>query len=243
VCAHADARELTLPIRAEILEIEIAEGDTGNAPRSGELERFGHERGVRVVRARRGQEHLVQREPHRLRLRVEDAFSNRVHGDAAVLCCERRQQPGDLESFFAPKHVERPRAVFAAAPREQDFWLRGHAASYHGASGESLGYRGKRSDEMPKDLWCVYILRCADGTLYTGITNDVDGRLAAHNSGKGAKYTASRSPVTLAYVTHVADRSAASRLERKIKRLARSKKLALIASNTAVDVDSALFGR
>ena len=78
--------------------------------------------------------------------------------------------------------------------------------------------------------WFVYILRCADGTLYTGITNDVPARLAAHNSGKGAKYTASRLPVALAYAAEVPDRAEASRRESRIKRLSRAEKLALVAS-------------
>lgn len=75
----------------------------------------------------------------------------------------------------------------------------------------------------------VYILRCADGTLYTGITDDVERRLAAHNSGKGAKYTRGRGPVELVYREEAADKSAALRRELAIKRLSRAEKLALIA--------------
>jgi putative endonuclease len=78
--------------------------------------------------------------------------------------------------------------------------------------------------------WYVYILRCGDGTLYTGITTDVARRLAAHNLGRGAKYTRSRLPVALAWVTAVAGRGAASRLEREIKRLSHAQKLDLVAS-------------
>jgi putative endonuclease len=77
--------------------------------------------------------------------------------------------------------------------------------------------------------WYVYIARCADGTLYTGITNDVARRIAAHNSGKGSKYTAARRPVTLVHLAPAADRSEASRIERRTKRLTRAQKLALIA--------------
>ena len=53
--------------------------------------------------------------------------------------------------------------------------------------------------------WWVYILRCADGTLYTGATNDLDRRLAAHNAGRGAKYTRARRPVALVYREAAAD--------------------------------------
>lgn len=74
----------------------------------------------------------------------------------------------------------------------------------------------------------VYLLRCADGTLYTGCTNDLSRRLAAHNSGKGAKYTRSRRPVELVYREEVPDKSAALRREAAIKRLSRKEKLALI---------------
>lgn len=79
--------------------------------------------------------------------------------------------------------------------------------------------------------WYVYILRCADGTLYTGITNDVAHRLDSHNRGQGAKYTRSRRPVELACTFEAADRGAASRLERQLKKLPRARKLALIAAS------------
>ena len=76
--------------------------------------------------------------------------------------------------------------------------------------------------------YLVYILRCGDGTLYTGCTNDLPRRLQAHQSGRGAKYTRSRLPVELVYQEAVPDRSAA--LRRAIKRLDRRRKLALIAA-------------
>ena len=76
--------------------------------------------------------------------------------------------------------------------------------------------------------WTVYILRCGDGSLYTGCTNDLPRRLAAHQRGKGAKYTRSRPPVALVYREAAADKSAALRREAAIKRLPRAKKLALI---------------
>lgn len=74
----------------------------------------------------------------------------------------------------------------------------------------------------------VYILRCRDGSLYTGSTNDIQRRLSVHQSGKGAKYTRSRLPVALAYWEELSDKSAALRREAAIKRLPRSGKLALI---------------
>ena len=73
--------------------------------------------------------------------------------------------------------------------------------------------------------YLVYILRCGDGTLYTGCTNDLPRRLQAHQSGRGAKYTRSRLPVELVYQEAVPDRSEAA-----IKRLDRRRKLALIAA-------------
>lgn len=82
--------------------------------------------------------------------------------------------------------------------------------------------------------WFVYMLRCADGTLYTGITTDVDRRVAEHNgdSGLGARYTRSRRPVTLAHVEPARDRAEAARREAAIKQLDRARKLALCKPNT-----------
>jgi predicted GIY-YIG superfamily endonuclease len=77
------------------------------------------------------------------------------------------------------------------------------------------------------EAW-VYILRCADGTLYTGWTFDTEARLSAHNSGKGARYTASRLPVEMVYRERVASKSDALRRERRIKRMRRSAKEQLI---------------
>lgn len=76
--------------------------------------------------------------------------------------------------------------------------------------------------------WVCYVLQCADGTLYTGITNDLERRLAAHNAGEGAKYTRGRTPVTLAYCEACSDKSAALKREIDIKGLPRTKKLALV---------------
>jgi putative endonuclease len=81
---------------------------------------------------------------------------------------------------------------------------------------------------MP-DAW-VYMLRCSDGSLYTGWSSDVPRRLARHSAGKASRYTASRLPVELAFAAPMADRPAARREEARIKRLDRSAKLALIAA-------------
>lgn len=78
--------------------------------------------------------------------------------------------------------------------------------------------------------WSVYILECADGTLYTGISNDVEKRIAAHAAGAGAKYTRGRGPFTLRYCEECADRSAASRREMEIKAMPRAAKETLIAA-------------
>lgn len=80
--------------------------------------------------------------------------------------------------------------------------------------------------------WFVYILRCGDGSLYTGCTDDVQRRLAIHRSGKGAKYTRSRLPLELVYQEPAADRSAALRREAAIKKLRRQEKLRLIEQAT-----------
>jgi len=81
----------------------------------------------------------------------------------------------------------------------------------------------------PPVNWVCYLLECADGTLYCGITNDLDKRLAAHNAGEGAKYTRSRWPVQLAYAETCAGRSAALKREYEIKRMSRERKRALCA--------------
>ena len=76
--------------------------------------------------------------------------------------------------------------------------------------------------------WVCYLLRCADDTLYCGITNDLEKRLLAHNSGEGAKYTRGRLPVSVVYRESCEDKSAALKRELQIKRLPRSAKQALL---------------
>ena len=78
--------------------------------------------------------------------------------------------------------------------------------------------------------WTVYILRCGDGTLYTGITNDLNHRVAEHESGRGAKYTRGRGPFQLVYQETCNDRGLASQRENEIKSLNRKTKLLLIDS-------------
>ena len=77
--------------------------------------------------------------------------------------------------------------------------------------------------------WCVYIVRCADNTLYTGVTVDIDARLAAHNAGAGARYTRARLPVDLVYREPATDRAAAQRREWQIKQMTAVAKRRLIS--------------
>jgi len=76
--------------------------------------------------------------------------------------------------------------------------------------------------------WKLYILRCRDGSLYTGITTDVEKRFAAHNTGKGAKYTRGRGPLELVYREDCGDHSAALKRELEIKAMTREEKIKLI---------------
>ena len=80
-------------------------------------------------------------------------------------------------------------------------------------------------------MYSVYMLRCSDGTLYTGIATDAERRLREHNSGKGAKYTRARLPAELIYTEQQPDKGSALRREIEIKKLSRAKKLALIANS------------
>ena len=77
-------------------------------------------------------------------------------------------------------------------------------------------------------MWYVYILECSDGTLYTGITTDIERRILTHNKGKGAKYTKVRLPVVLRVLFEAEDRSKASKEEYRIKQLTRLEKIQLI---------------
>ena len=77
-------------------------------------------------------------------------------------------------------------------------------------------------------MWYVYILECSDGTLYTGITTDLDKRIGTHNKGKGSKYCKTRLPVILKMFYMIGNRSKASKEEYRIKKLTREEKLKLI---------------
>lgn len=82
--------------------------------------------------------------------------------------------------------------------------------------------------------WTVYLARCRDGTLYTGITTDPKRRLAQHNAGNGAAYTRTRLPVVLAYWEVVMDRSSALRREHAIRQLSRAAKEALCCPSPSI---------
>ncbi len=75
-----------------------------------------------------------------------------------------------------------------------------------------------------KERWFCYVLECADGTLYTGITNSIDRRLAMHNRGRASRYTRGRLPVRLVYAAPYANRSSASRREIEVKKMSRARK-------------------
>jgi putative endonuclease len=92
-----------------------------------------------------------------------------------------------------------------------------------------------QTDAADSNRWFVYILRCADDTLYTGISTNVERRLDEHNAGAplGARYTRARRPVVLVYQESVSGRSAALRREREIKSQGRAWKTALIAAGDA----------
>lgn len=81
--------------------------------------------------------------------------------------------------------------------------------------------------------WYVYILRCADTSLYTGIATDVERRVAEHNAGQGARYTRGRGPVTLVYQEEVPDRPAALKREYAIKNMSAGQKRELISGNVS----------
>ena len=89
-----------------------------------------------------------------------------------------------------------------------------------------MAYRAKM-----EQLWSVYMLRCADGTLYTGVTTDVARRLSVHQSGKGAKYTRGRGPLELVYREECPDKPSAFRREWELKHMSREEKLALCHKN------------
>lgn len=88
----------------------------------------------------------------------------------------------------------------------------------------------KRSTEI---RWHVYILRCRNDALYTGVTTDVERRVSEHNRGVGARYTRAFRPVELVYSENAVDRAHALRRERAIKQLSRARKLALVGERVS----------
>jgi putative endonuclease len=86
---------------------------------------------------------------------------------------------------------------------------------------------------MTAPAWWVYVVRCADGSLYTGVARDLAARISAHNAGRGARYTRGRGPVTLVYQEAADDRAGAQRREAAIKRLPAAAKAGLAAPAAA----------
>lgn len=87
---------------------------------------------------------------------------------------------------------------------------------------------------MPEARWTIYLLRCADGSLYAGITRDLAARVETHNAGRGAKYTRARLPVTVAWSRGRQHPTDARRLEYALKRLTRAEKLRLTEGDEAL---------
>lgn len=88
--------------------------------------------------------------------------------------------------------------------------------------------------------WFLYIIQCRDGSLYTGIAKDVEQRLAEHRAGRGAKYLRGRGPLTLVFRAAVGPKSAALKIERKVKKLTRSNKQRLV--NRPLEFEDMLAG-
>lgn len=90
-------------------------------------------------------------------------------------------------------------------------------------------YWPRSSSTSAVKTWYLYLLRCSDGTIYTGISNNVEKRLAAHRSGRGARYLRGRAPLALARKVRVGSRSDALKVERQVKRMSPARKEKLIA--------------
>jgi predicted GIY-YIG superfamily endonuclease len=94
----------------------------------------------------------------------------------------------------------------------------------------------RESGPAPASGWFLYILKCGDGTFYTGVTNDVERRLLAHREGRGARYTRTRQPVELVYRESCGLRADALKRECAVKSLGRQAKKALISGVSPVDL-------
>ena len=88
-----------------------------------------------------------------------------------------------------------------------------------------------RQCDILKVLYYIYLLKCADGTIYTGITTDVQRRFEEHKNGKGAHYTRAKKAIKILYTEEHQDRSSASKREAEIKKLTRKQKLDLVRVN------------
>lgn len=91
------------------------------------------------------------------------------------------------------------------------------------------------TDDSVVSEWSLYVIKCGDGKLYTGITNDVEQRFSQHESGDGAKFTRGRGPLELVFRQAVGTRSRASKLEWRVKRLKRKDKERLVAGILGLD--------
>jgi len=98
-----------------------------------------------------------------------------------------------------------------------------------------------KKPELPTKKWVLYVLRCKDNTLYCGITNNLHGRIAAHNCGKGARYTRGRGPVVLLKSWPAKNMSAALKAERAFKAMNREDKEKKIRSRSCMDAISQLL--
>ena len=127
---------------------------------------------------------------------------------------------------MAPKRSRKPRN--RSKSRGERAGTRAHALRYTqdaGVVSPSNGAHAGRSKKALPRPWYIYVVECADGTLYVGIATDVERRVAVHNSGRGAKYTSRRRPVRLVYTQTCRDVGSALRREREIKRWCRPKKI------------------
>ncbi len=91
-----------------------------------------------------------------------------------------------------------------------------------------------KSSSLTEQSWFVYVIRCKNGSLYTGITNDLERRFAMHSAGTGAKFLRGKGPLTLEFSTILPDKSSALKIEHKIKQLTRSQKEKIITGERAV---------
>ena len=110
-------------------------------------------------------------------------------------------------------------------------------ASYSDAAGVKAGAPASAS------IWSLYILKCGDGSLYTGVSNDVDRRLLAHQQGKASRYTRTRRPVALVYREECGSRSQALTRECAVKSLSRPRKDGLILTSSAAPTYKSLRGK